>query len=137
MALVLSHEAANIYRMDVSGELQQTDLEHGQALLADAIQQHGSIRLLVVIGQFTGWASGGPSDDMDFYLSYGASIDRIAIVGHDRWREPMLMFVAAGLRRAPVEFFVRGAISQARAWLADRPTLVRETEERAGPYGKS
>jgi hypothetical protein len=48
----------------------------------------------------------------------------------------MMMFAAAGLRRAPVDFFVPGAISQARAWLAERPAPVERAEERAGPYGE-
>ena len=51
-------------------------------------------------------------------MSYGDAITRIAIVGDERWRSEMLMFAAADLRKAPVEFFSEGAITTARAWLA-------------------
>ena len=46
-------------------------------------------------------------------------IDRIAIVGDERWRSEALMFAGADLRRAPVEYFA-GSSSEdgaARAWL--------------------
>ena len=50
-----------------------------------------------------------------YYVKYGDRIERIAIVGPERWRSETLMF--AGVRRAPVGFFVDGAIAEARAWL--------------------
>ena len=46
------------------------------------------------------------------------AIQRIAIVGNERWRAEMLMFAAADLRRAPVEFFPEGELTKARAWLS-------------------
>ena len=45
-------------------------------------------------------------------------IERIAIVGPDRWRAETMMFAAADLRRAPVEFFKEDALDAARAWLS-------------------
>ena len=55
---------------------------------------------------------------MTFYVKHGDSIERIAIVGDERWRGEALMFAAADLRRAPVEFFAESALAEARAWLS-------------------
>jgi hypothetical protein len=64
-----------------------------------------------------GLGPASPLNGLSFYLKYGDAIERIAIVGPERWRSETLMFAGADLRRAPVEFFVEGAIAEARAWL--------------------
>ena len=59
----------------------------------------------------------GNWNDMSFYVKHGDSIERIAIVGDERWRGEALMFAAADLRKGPVEFFSQPAVAEARAWL--------------------
>ena len=44
-------------------------------------------------------------NDLSYYVKHGDRIERIAIVGPERWRSETLMF--AGVRRAPVEFLRR------------------------------
>jgi hypothetical protein len=51
-------------------------------------------------------------------VTYGDAIERIAIVGDERWRDLALMFAAADLRKAPVEYFAPDAIAEARGWLS-------------------
>ena len=78
----------------------------------------GPTRLLVILKQFEGWETNPKWGDLTFYVKHGDSIERVAIVGDERWRGEALMFVSADLRRAPVEFFSRGALAEARAWLS-------------------
>ena len=63
------------------------------------------------MGAHPGWS------DLSFYVKHGDKIERIAIVGPERWRSEALMFAAADLRKAPVEFFAEGDVAEARAWL--------------------
>ena len=49
---------------------------------------------------------------------HGDAIERMAIVGDERWRGESLMFAAADLRKGPVEFFAAAAAADARRWLA-------------------
>lgn len=119
MPMTLTPEAGLTFRLDVGGTLHQADMAHWQAVLAGEIEQRGPVRLLVVLNRFSGWAEGEAWNDLSFYSAYGDRIERIAIVAEDRWRDQAMMFVAAGLRKAPVEFFVPGAISIAREWLAE------------------
>jgi hypothetical protein len=115
----MTHETGVTYRLDVGGTMMKADLEQWQRVLAGEIAKHGTVRLLIVLNRFAGWSAGDKWDDMAFYQTHGDRIERMAIVGEDRWREEAMMFVGAGLRKGSVEYFVPGAISQAREWLAE------------------
>jgi hypothetical protein len=52
-------------------------------------------------------------------LTYGDRIDKIAIVADSKWKDDLLMFAAAGFRRAPVKFFTSQQSPAARAWLSE------------------
>ena len=64
------------------------------------------------------WTVSKSDGSKTFYVKYGDAIQRIAIVGNERWRAEMLMFAAADLRRAPVEFFPESELTRALAWLS-------------------
>ena len=118
MALTMTPEGGAVYRLTASGMLQKTEFERFQAALAREIGAHGRVRLLVVLDRFEGWAPGDDWTDLSFYMTHGDSIERIAIVGDERWRSEMLMFAVADLRKAPVEFFPANKIAEARTWLS-------------------
>ena len=116
----LTHERDDVYRVDITGVLHKADLDQAQAALARVIEEGGrSVRLLVVLEGFEGWAPQDNWGDLRFYTTYGPAIARIAIVGDLGWRSAVLMFVAADLREAPVEYFAAQAIGLARAWLRE------------------
>jgi hypothetical protein len=118
MPLTMEHEQDNVFRFQLQGRLQRTDFERCEKRLEGEIQRSGSIRLLIVLDGFTGWDPRSPWNDLSFYMKHGDAIDRIAIVGPDRWRSHMLMFAGADLRKGLVEYFPPGAGAQARAWLS-------------------
>ena len=118
MPISMQHERDNIYRLEVSGVLKKSDLDRSQALLVAEMGRIGSTRLLFILKEFKGWEANPNWGDLTFYVNHGKSIERIAIVGDERWRDEALMFASADLRRAPVEFFSEGAAAEARAWLS-------------------
>jgi hypothetical protein len=118
MPILMQHERDNIYRLEVSGVLKKSDLERSEKLLAAEIGRIGSTRLLFILKDFEGWEANPNWGDLTFYVKHGDSIERIAIVGDERWRDGALMFASADLRRAPVEFFSQSALAEARAWLS-------------------
>jgi len=118
MSISVHHEQDNIYRLDVSGILQKRDLERSQEFLVKEMQRIGNVRLLFVLNGFEGWDQRDDWRDMGFYVKYGSSIERIAIVGDQRWEPETMMFTGAGLRRAPVQFFPEASVAQARTWLS-------------------
>ena len=118
MPLSMHHERDNIYRIEVSGVLKKADLDQCQGLLLAEMGRVGSTRLLFILKDFAGWEANPKWGDLTFYVRHGDSIEKIAIVGDERWRGEALMFAAADLRRAPVEYFSESVIAQARAWLS-------------------
>jgi hypothetical protein len=119
MPITMVQEAASVFRMAMSGRLRKSDLDCCQTRLASEMRRLGPVRLLFVLEGFEGWEPGDNWSDLTFYAKYGDCIDRIAIVGDERWRSEALMFAGADLRRALVEFFPRSAGDEpaARAWL--------------------
>jgi hypothetical protein len=114
----MQHERDNIYRLDVSGVLAKHDFDRCQEALVAAMDRGGPVRLLFVLSAFEGWETTPAWGDLTFYVRHGDSIQRIAIVGDERWRDEALMFASADLRRAPVEFFATPALADARSWLS-------------------
>ena len=118
MSMSVHHERDNVYRLDVHGLLRKDDLDRCQQVLIKEMRSVGNVRLIFVLDGFEGWHPSDDWRDMAFYAKYGSSIDRIAIVGDERWREETLIFTGADLRRAPTEFFSSASLAEAREWLA-------------------
>ena len=118
MPMSLHHERDNTYRVEMSGVLKHSDFDRVQALLVAEMDRIGSVRLLFTLKEFEGWESDEQWSSLSFYIKHGDAIERIAIVGAERWRDLSMMFASADLRKAPVEFFPEPEIVRARAWLA-------------------
>jgi hypothetical protein len=116
--------------MDVSGQLGRAEYALCEAEVAAAIAQRGSIKLLCVMHDFKGWQSDPGWSDLSFYSQNGDSITRIAIVGPEQWRDEAMLFAAAGLRRAPVQFFPESNLADARTWLS-ADSAVQAAAERS------
>jgi hypothetical protein len=128
MPIAVHHERGNVYRLEVRGTMRKFDLDRCQDVLLSEIGRVGPVRLLFVLEGFDGWEPNADWNDLTFYVRHGDSIERIAIVGHERWRTEALMFAAADLRRAPVEFFSEEALADARAWLfGGQPTRAHQS----------
>ena len=119
MPITLHQESADTYRLDISGVLLKSAYRQCETELKSELDRAGSAKLLCVLDGFEGWEPNVDWSDLAFYVKYGDAIRKIAIVGPERWRSEMLMFAAADLRKAPVEFFPEGELPRARAWLAD------------------
>lgn len=114
----LRHDHGNVYRVDVSGRLTEEELKALQRAAADEICRGGRIRLLFMLTNFEGWDNAA-GRDLGFYVRHGSDVERIAIVGDERWRSEALMFAGAGLRKAPVAYFRTRDSLQAASWLAE------------------
>jgi hypothetical protein len=87
--------------------------------LARRIDTGSNPRLLVILENFEDWERGADWNDLDFHISHGDKISKIAIVAEPRWETPSLGFAGAGVRRAPVKFFPPNELEQAWSWLAE------------------
>jgi hypothetical protein len=117
MPASIQHESGNLFRIHVSGLLLEADLKGVQAVAAQEITRLGTIKLLFVLDEFEGWERGADWGDLAFYAAHDTDIEKIAIVGDEKWRDHGLAFAGAGIRKAAVRFFSPAESAQARAWL--------------------
>jgi hypothetical protein len=119
MPAKIEYEPGGICTLRVGGLLKQSEFAACQAELAEKIDAGSKPRLLVVADNFRGWERGTDWDDLDFMLSHGGEIARIAVVGDRKWEAQALAFAGAGLRKAPVKFFPPEQLTDAREWLVE------------------
>jgi hypothetical protein len=103
----------------ISGILKRSEFGAAQTELARKIDIGLKPRLLVILENFEGWERAADWSDLDFMISYGGKIFKIALVAEPRWETLALAFAGAGIRRAPVKFFRPNELEQARSWLAE------------------
>ena len=115
----IEYEPNNLYVLRCSGVVKRSEFAADQAALARAIDAGAQPRVLALLKNFEGWEKGADWNDLDFMLSHGNEIAKIAIVGDPRWEADALAFAGAGFRRAPVKFFPADQEANARAWLAE------------------
>ena len=119
MAVQMKYEPNDICVLRISGILKRSEFGAEERALASHIDTLSKPCLLVILENFEGWEGGADWNDLDFYISHGRKISRIAIVAEPRWEALALAFAGAGVRRAPVKFFPHNKLEQARKWLAD------------------
>ena len=103
----------------VGGELKKSELDAVQSESGEKIAGAGTVKLLVLLENFTGWERGEQWADTDFFFSHRNDFEKIGVVGHPRWEAHVLAFTGAGLRKGPVRFFPETGEPEARAWLAE------------------
>ena len=105
MPIEIEYEPNDIYVLRISGTLKQSEFAAEQADIARRIDSGSKPRVLVIGEKFEGWERGADWNDLDFMISHGGEIAKIAIVAEPRWEVQALAFAGAGVRRAPVKFF--------------------------------
>jgi SpoIIAA-like len=119
MPVQIQHQSDDISVLRISGILKRSEFAAEQSALARAIDIGSKPRLLVILENFEGWERGADWNDLDFLISHGGKISKIAIVAEPRWEPLALAFAGAGVRRAPVKFFPPNELEQARSWLVE------------------
>ena len=119
MPMEMKYEPDGICALRISGMLKRSEFGAEQTELARHIDTGSKPRLLVILENFEGWERGADWNDLDFMISHGGKISKIAIVAEPRWETLALAFAGAGVRRAPVKFFSPNELEQARSWLAE------------------
>jgi len=119
MPVQIKYEPNDICVLRISGILKRSEFGAEETALAHHIDTGSNPRLLVILEDFEGWERTADWNDLDFYISHGRKISRIAIVAERRWEALALAFAGAGVRRTPVKFFPPNELEQARSWLAE------------------
>jgi hypothetical protein len=119
MPVEMKYEPDGIFALRISGILKRSEFAAEQSAIAQKIDIGSKPRLLFILENFEGWERGADWNDLDFMISHGGKISKIAIVAEPRWETLALAFAGAGVRRVPVKFFPPNELEQARSWLAE------------------
>jgi len=92
-------------------------MQHGIVPAKQTIAREGKIRALMIAEGFEGWERKADWGDVSFMMEQGQHIEKMAIVGDEKWRDDALAFTAKGFRPAAIEFFPASRINEARIWL--------------------
>jgi len=117
MAVSGKKEASGLYVLRISGVFTNQDRKAMEAAGRAEIDRSSKIRVLVLADGFAGWSKEGDWGDIRFMLEFDPCMEKIAVVADEKWRDLFLMYLAAGHRKAAVEFFSSGGESRAREWL--------------------
>ena len=113
----ISADDKGLVTIRVTGRLSEQDVQAMQARAAELIHAAGSVRVLVTAEGFEGWEKGGDWAEFGQMEANDPWIERMAIVGEERWRDLALLFVAAGMRPFPIQYFPGAEHEAALAWL--------------------
>ena len=102
----------------VRGTLKRAEYDRMLQLAREIIMREGTMRVLVLLDGFEGWERHRDWGDVSFAIGEGRNIERMAIVGDEKWRDETLAFTAAGFRPTAIEFFAASRLADAKRWLA-------------------
>lgn len=115
--LQIKEEAVRqIVYVTVRGKLEKKDYEIFVPEVERAIEQHGKIRLLFELLDFQGWSASAAWEDTKFGVKHFNDIERLAIVGENKWEKGMA-FIAKPFTMAKVLYFDIAERDKAERWL--------------------
>lgn len=117
MAYEIIHIDDALISVRIRGLMRLADMQAMQALAQDLIGQGKKPRYLIVAEDFQGWDKRDDWNDISFLLEHGNDIEKMAIVGDERWKDDIFLFTGKGLRKTEIEFFPASALQEAKAWL--------------------
>jgi hypothetical protein len=117
MGISYVKEPSGLFVLRLSGIFTDQERKEMEKAGRAMIDRSGKVKVLILAEGFSGWAKKGDWGDVSFMFEYDPYIEKIAVVADKQWRDNMLMYLGAGMRKAAVEFFPLGQEDKARAWL--------------------
>lgn len=111
-------DSGNLGVFRITGKLIKDEYVSAQNEAEALIRKLGSIKILVLLEDFSGWERTSAWEDLSFNEQNDPFIEKMAIVGHPQWQDLVYAFTLKGLRSVPIEYFASEDESKARQWLA-------------------
>ena len=118
MPVEIIDASGKLLQIKIRGVLNKTDYDRIIQTAKEAIAREGQIRALYILDGFEGWARRSDWGDVSFMMDQGQHVEKMAIVGDEKWRDDTLAFTAKGFRPTAIEFFPASRMNEARTWLA-------------------
>jgi hypothetical protein len=118
MSISAINEGGGRFTFTISGRFTKADkdlIDQGERRLPKDV---AGLRILLYLRDFKGWEAGTDAMSLDAFVARDQKIEKLAVVGDEKWKDSMMVFLGAGYRQAQVKFFPPAAIVAANAWLA-------------------
>jgi SpoIIAA-like len=132
MAIKLTEKLdGKILEVSVSGKLTDQDYQMFVPEFDRLAKQHGKIRVLFEMCQFHGWEAKAAWDDLKLGVKYYRDIERLAMVGENKWQQWMAAFCRP-FTTAEIRYFDHSALAEARAWIEGDPATSTSSTSTCG-----
>lgn len=118
MAIEIIDVAGKLLQLNVRGMFMKADYDRIIEIAREAIEREGKVDALVILEAFEGWERRDDWGDVSFMMGQGRHIEKMVIVGDEKWQDDALAFTAKGFRATAIEFFTTSRVSEARTWLS-------------------
>ncbi len=118
MLEILNGNGGNVIGFKIAGKVTGDDMKAMYGRAVTAIEETGSVRLLVQVAGFGGVEAEALWEKLKFTLAHLKDIERMAAVG-DKALEKWWVTVAGSVVPVKVRYFDEGEIDAAWAWLRD------------------
>ena len=114
-------EPPDVLVVTMTGTLTMGDQARIVESIRESLRTTGSVRVLFLIDGFAGFVPVDAAiDPAVLWLSDDEPVQKMAVVGDVRWKEPLFTMVAQPVRGIPIEYFETE--TAARAWLGSEGT---------------
>ena len=118
MPVEIIDASAKLLQIKIRGMLKKTDYDRIIQIAKEAIAREGKVRALAILDGFEGWERSEEWGDVSFMMEEGQHIEKMAIVGDEKWRDDTLAFTAKGFRPTAIEFFPSSRLNEAHTWVS-------------------
>ena len=118
MAVEIIERAGKLLQLKVSRMFTKADYDRIIEIAKEAIEREGKVNGLIILEAFEGWERREDWGDVSFMMGQGRQIEKMAIVGDEKWQDDALAFTAKGFRATAIEYFAASRLSEARTWLS-------------------
>jgi len=102
----------------VSGNLVKADYEGFVPEFDRLVKLNGKLRVLIDITGFLGWKDGSWWDEFKFDVKHFSDIERLAVVGNNKWEKAMTTFCQP-FTSAEMRYFGDVDAEDAHKWLLE------------------
>ena len=110
--------SGKLLQIKIRGMLKKADHDRIVRIAKETIEREGKIRALLILEGFEGWERHEGWGNVSFMMEEGQHIEKMAIVGDEKWKDDVLAFTAKGFRPTAIEFFATSRTNEARTWLS-------------------
>jgi len=102
----------------VTGKLVAADYEVFVPEFERLAREHGKLRVLFDMTDFHGWTAGALWADTMFAMHHFSDIERLAMIGNQKWQQGMATFCKP-FTTAAIRYFEQTEAEMARNWLVE------------------